>query len=211
MPDPFTDPVPDPFTDPVPDPITDPVTNTELVTDPFTEPVTQRVTGLNPPVPVNLPVPVNPVITSIRPTKIIRRGRGQFLPFPLGGSARAEPQLGGKFASDANYRVTSDIEVDLHTGYTKAKLINRSPVAFDYKSETPPQSRRLAGRNVDFVIDRSGTPIVSDTEHREYTRTPYGTKHKQRQEGEHGRQKGRGRSSRPRGGQEIKAARRGRR
>ena len=80
----------------------------------------------------------------------------------------------GKFVNEATYEITSRIRVDLETGEHTSQLVNRTPVNLDYQSDVPPKNKQLLGRNIDILVDRSGTPTVRQIRERQLVSDAFG-------------------------------------
>ena len=80
----------------------------------------------------------------------------------------------GKFVNEATYEITSRIRVDLETGEHTSQLVNRTPVNLDYQSDAPPKNKQLLGRNIDILVDRSGTPTVRQIRERQLVSDAFG-------------------------------------
>ena len=125
---------------------------------------------------------------------------------PPSRPARPLPYSGPGFPSNAKYQVISEIDLDLTSGRTTSTLVNQTPIEIEGGALAPSPNRAYIGRNISLVTDEKGQAIQLDHPERRYTRTSadpsYLYTRPSRKSGKPKNSKGR--SSRGRGGHDIK-------
>ena len=125
---------------------------------------------------------------------------------PPSRPAQALPYSGPGFPNKAKYQVTSEIDLDLISGKTTSTLVDQTPIEIEGGALTPSPNRAYIGRNITLLTDDKGQAAHLDHPERRYRRTSADPSYLYTKSTRKSNKpkNSKGRSSRGRGGHDIK-------